>query len=104
MSKPQVADLAHLLEEAKEEHIKWEGLLGPDPDWPKWYAGYILPRLNDLGRTHRLAIGITFKPGSWWIGAHWGKFNRRLCLNLLPMVTIWFALPGGKPGSGWRIL
>lgn len=100
----KVAELAQLLTDAKDAHVEHERLNGPDPDWPLWYARFISDRLNTLGRTDRLAIGVTFKPGSWWLGAHWGKYNRRLCLNLLPMVTIWFALPGGKTGSGWRIL
>lgn len=99
----KVADLAGLLEEAKDMHVRWEEAFGTDPDWPLWYAKYMLPRLNDEGRSPSWHAGIVFRPGSVWLGAHWSKFNRRLCLNLLPMLTIWFTLPGGKPGNGWRI-
>jgi peptidoglycan/LPS O-acetylase OafA/YrhL len=34
--------------------------------------------------------------GSFWIGCHWSPWNRRFCINLLPCVTLWVVLPGGK--------
>lgn len=40
--------------------------------------------------------GVLFRMASCWIGAHWSDYNRRLCLNLLPFVTVWITLPGGK--------
>jgi len=43
-----------------------------------------------------MKIGILIRPGSCWIGAHWSAYNRRLCINLLPCVTIWIVIPGGK--------
>lgn len=39
--------------------------------------------------------GILFRWQSFWIGAHWSPYNKRLCVNLIPMVTIWIAAPGG---------
>lgn len=106
-----VAELAQLLKDAKDAHVEHERLNGPDPDWPLWYARYIVTALRlekaaakEWGGTSQFAVGIVFRPGSLWVGAHWSKYNRRLCLNLLPMVTIWFTLPGGKPGTGWRFL
>ena len=39
--------------------------------------------------------GVLLRGGSFWIGAHWSKHNKRLCLNLVPFVTIWFTLRGG---------
>ena len=44
-----------------------------------------------------MKIGILFKPGSFWVGAHWSARNRRLCVNLVPFVTIWIAFKGGTP-------
>ena len=44
-----------------------------------------------------MKIGVLFKPGSFWIGAHWSARNRRLCVNLVPCVTIWIAMNGGTP-------
>jgi hypothetical protein len=47
-----------------------------------------------------MKIGILFRLGSFLIGAHWSPYNRRLCVNVLPCVTVWIALPGGVvPGS-----
>lgn len=46
--------------------------------------------------TQRVQVGILFRLASFWVGAHWSPYNRRWCINLLPCVTIWIALPGGK--------
>jgi hypothetical protein len=40
-------------------------------------------------------IGLIFNKGALWIGAHYSPFNRRWCINVLPCVTLWIALPGG---------
>lgn len=39
--------------------------------------------------------GLLFRLGSCWIGVHWSPSNRRLCINLLPFITIWICPPGG---------
>jgi hypothetical protein len=40
-------DLAALLQETERAHGEFELELGTrDEDWPTWYAGYILDRLN----------------------------------------------------------
>ena len=42
--------LASLLREAEQAHADYERELGSrDEDWPSWYAGYILDRLNREG-------------------------------------------------------
>jgi hypothetical protein len=41
-------DLAALLQAAERAHAAYERKLGErDEDWPSWYAGYILERLNE---------------------------------------------------------
>jgi hypothetical protein len=41
-------EMAQLLREAEEAHAKYERELGQrDPDWPTWYAGYIVERLSE---------------------------------------------------------
>jgi hypothetical protein len=40
--------------------------------------------------------GIIFRLRSFWIGAHWSAENCRLCVNLVPCVTIWFGNPPVK--------
>ncbi|WP_156459821.1 MULTISPECIES: hypothetical protein [unclassified Mesorhizobium] len=42
-----------------------------------------------------IAAGVLFRPGSLWIGLHWSRRNRRLCVNLLPCCTLWLIWPGG---------
>jgi len=45
-------------------------------------------------------FGVLFRLSSLWIGVHWSPFNRRLCVNVMPCVTVWIALPGGNvPGK-----
>jgi hypothetical protein len=51
------------------------------------YRHYIPPRWR---------CGWLLRWGSLWVGAHWSKRNKRLCLNLLPCVTLWVTAPGGK--------
>lgn len=43
-----------------------------------------------------MKAGILFRLGSFWIGAHWSSYNQRLCINLIPCVTLWIALSGGN--------
>jgi hypothetical protein len=41
-------ELAALLQETERAHGEFERELGRrDEDWPSWYAGYILDRLNE---------------------------------------------------------
>ena len=40
-------------------------------------------------------MGLKFRLGSLWMGAHWSPQNKRLCINLIPCVTLWVVLPGG---------
>jgi hypothetical protein len=41
-------ELAELLKEAEHAHGEYERELGKrDEDWPSWYAGYILDKLNE---------------------------------------------------------
>lgn len=43
-----------------------------------------------------MKAGIIVRLGSFWLGAHWSPYNRRLCVNLIPCVTVWVTLPGGN--------
>jgi hypothetical protein len=45
--------------------------------------------------------GVLYNKGSFWVGLHYSQFNRRLCINVVPCVTIWITLRGGyTPVSG----
>ena len=41
-------ELAELLREAERAHAEYERELGErDEDWPSWYAGYIVDKLEE---------------------------------------------------------
>lgn len=42
------------------------------------------------------SLGVLLNPHALWIGAHYSPGNRRWCINLLPGVTVWITLLGGK--------
>jgi hypothetical protein len=42
-----------------------------------------------------MKAGFLFRPGSFWIGVHWSPYNKRFCINVIPMVTLWVTLAGG---------
>lgn len=37
-----VVEVAELLQLAKDAHSEFERLNGPHPDWPEWYAEYMV--------------------------------------------------------------
>ena len=41
-------------------------------------------------------FGIIFRLRSFWIGVHSSPENGRVCVNLVPCVTIWFGNPPKK--------
>lgn len=48
--------------------------------------------------------GILFRWRSLWIGAHWSPYNRRLCVNAVPMITLWIVWPGGISPAQERLI
>lgn len=51
--------------------------------------------MNTLEKIKQMKAGWLFRWGSCWIGFHWSKNNKRLCINLIPFFTIWVTGPGG---------
>lgn len=47
-------------------------------------------------RLHFHTFGLLANWRAAWVGAHYSKQDKRLCVNLLPFVTIWWAQPGGR--------
>lgn len=43
-----------------------------------------------------MKAGLIINRNAWWIGVHYSPANRRLCINVLPFVTLWVTQPGGK--------
>ncbi len=36
----------------------------------------------------KLSLGIIFRPSAWWIGAQWFPAMDRLCIQILPCISI----------------
>lgn len=51
---------------------------------------------TDPKRVNVLTWGVLVRSGSIWIGAHYAPYNRRWCVNIVPCVTVWVALKGGR--------
>ena len=43
-----------------------------------------------------MKVGILFNIRAFWIGFYYSKYNRRLCINFIPFITLFFVLDGGK--------
>lgn len=59
----------------------------PDPNRVRKFA----PPLPRKAYFH--CFGVLFNPKAFWVGAHYGSKDKRLCLNLLPFVTLWGLSP-----------
>ena len=42
-----------------------------------------------------MKVGIIFRLASFWIGIHYSYKCKRLCVNLIPFVTLWVTFEGG---------
>ena len=40
--------------------------------------------------------GLLINKNSLWVGIHYSNFNKRWCINIFPMITIWFIKKSGK--------
>lgn len=41
-------------------------------------------------------FGLLVNWRAQWVGWHYSPAHKRLCVNLLPGVTLWWAKPGGQ--------
>lgn len=55
-------------------------------------------RISTAG--NRWRWGLLFKLESLWMGFYWSAKNQRLCVNLIPCVTLWVTKPGGEIPHG----
>lgn len=46
-----------------------------------------------------MKAGLLFRWSSLWVGAHYSPYNRRWCINLVPCLTLWITLKGGRVPS-----
>lgn len=45
--------------------------------------------------TNEVRTGFIFNLTSAWIGIHYSKRERRVCINILPCLTFWITRKGG---------
>lgn len=43
-----------------------------------------------------MKVGFLFNIRACWIGAHYSVFNKRLCINILPCLTLYFVAANGN--------
>lgn len=47
-------------------------------------------------RKRARSAGLLWNHHAMWLGAHYSPAYRRHCINLVPCLTVWVRLPGGK--------
>ena len=41
-------------------------------------------------------FGVLFNPAALWVGVHYSHYHQRVCINLLPCLTVWVCGPRGE--------
>ena len=61
------------------------------------YMGWTLARVPRKTPEPALLprVGLLWNSGAVWLGYHYSDHHKRLCVNLLPFLTIWYTRPGG---------
>ena len=68
--------------------------------WTDFIGNY---RLNNV-RQHEEPIksrgfhcfGVLFNPAAVWVGVHYSHHHQRVCINLIPCLTLWWCGPRGE--------
>jgi len=78
------------------------GTVVPMRDWEEFYRPQtpVKPFLADDGTQAGWRWGIIARLGSFWVGVHYSKRNKRWCVNPVPCITFWLAAPGGHVPDG----
>jgi hypothetical protein len=59
---------------------------------------------NNMAKSKNKNAGILISKASFWMGMHWSRYNKRICINLIPFFTVWFCYSGGvTPKHGFNI-
>jgi NAD(P)H-hydrate epimerase len=84
-----INELANLLNEAAEAHHKaFAATEGVDPDWPTWYADYLLEKMQQMlnakftkSELIYLLVSAEKKNGVIAPGAYWPRFYARFIIS-----------------------
>lgn len=44
---------------------------------------------------HFHIVGMLWNWKACWVGFHYSSHNKRLCVNIIPCLTLWWVQPGG---------
>lgn len=55
----------------------------------------VLLRTRKVERVTRTRVEVVTNRYAWWLGAHYSRFNRRLCITVFPCVTVAITFKGG---------
>uniref|UniRef100_A0AAU6W121 DNA ligase n=2 Tax=unclassified bacterial viruses TaxID=12333 RepID=A0AAU6W121_9VIRU len=50
-------------------------------------------RAGEFTLLHNVGVLVNWR--ALWVGAHYSPAHKRLCINFVPCVTVWWAKPGG---------
>jgi len=84
-----IDELANMLNETAEAHHKaFVATEGEDPDWPIWYADYLLDNMQQLLKAKftkseliYLLVSAEKRNGSVAPGAYWPRFYAKYFVN-----------------------
>ena len=84
-----INELANLLNEAAEAHHKaFTASEGEDPDWPLWYADYLLEKMRQMLKAKFTKSELTYllvsadkKNGVVAPGAYWPRFYAKYIIS-----------------------
>lgn len=56
---------------------------------------YRLKNYQIIEMADDVQVHLIVRLRSFWIGAHYSSYNNRLCVNVLPGITVALTFPGG---------
>lgn len=65
----------------------------PGPPAPEFVR---VPKPQQSAYAFYHSFGLLFNWRACWMGWHYSKRDKRLCINLVPCLTIWWTQPGGN--------
>jgi hypothetical protein len=88
-NKKMIDELANLLSETAEAHHKaFAATEGEDPDWPIWYADYLLDKMRQMLKAKFTKSELIYllvladkENGSIAPGAYWPRFYANLIIS-----------------------
>lgn len=55
----------------------------------------LVDRLLNKQRVKKPRLGVKLNWRACWFGVHYSPFNKRVCINFVPFVTVYYVYKGG---------